>query len=165
MIVLLLGVVAWMSYTHEGYDEVNDIGQWRTLNDGEREWWYLRIGDAIYGNNLDIKGSLRHGKPLKIDAKSLVVSKDCDYAKDKNYVYYPVRVTCEDWIEEDEDGWGGICYMREYIVDGADPKSFKYLGNHYGIDRHFMYRFGEKIPWDDRIIQYAKKGELPAVIR
>lgn len=71
MIVLLLGVVAWMSYTHEGYDEVNDIGQWRTLNDGEREWWYLRIGDAIYGNNLDIKGSLRHGKPLKIDAKSL----------------------------------------------------------------------------------------------
>ena len=166
MIVLLLGVVTWMSYTHEGYDEVNDIGEWRTLNDGEREIWYVRVGDSIYGSTVDeIHCCVKYTDPLKIDAKSLEVSKNCEYAKDKNHVYYPIRAIYEDWLEEDEEGCSDITYLREYIVYGADPKSFKYIGNYYGIDRHFMYRFGERIPWDDRIIQRAKKGELPTIIR
>ncbi|MDE6090570.1 MAG: DKNYY domain-containing protein [Duncaniella sp.] len=166
MIVLLLGVVTWMSYTHEGYDEVNDIDQWYQLNDGEREGWYIRVGDSIYGSSVDeIHCCVKYTDPLKIDAKSLKVLKDCDYVKDKNHVYYPISIVCEDWSKPDSEGCSDIDYFKEYLIEGADPKSFKYLGNDYGIDRHFMYRRGKRIPWDDRIIQYAKKGEWPAVIR
>ena len=161
MIVTLMGVLAWMLHTHEGYDEVADAAQWHTLKDGEREGWYIRIGDSIYGTTAEgAHCCVKYTKPLKVDAKSFVVSEDCDYAKDKNHVYYPISAICEDWSAPDSEGCSDIEYIREYLVVGADPKTFKHLFGKYGIDKHYMYDWGERIPWDDRIILRAKQGKL-----
>lgn len=63
------------------------------------------------------------------------------YAKDKNRVYYPIVVTCVDGYE-----YSG-CYFEEYVITGADPDTFKYLGDGYAVDRNNMYRYGEIVPW------------------
>ncbi|WP_297063766.1 DKNYY domain-containing protein [uncultured Duncaniella sp.] len=162
MIILFLGTSAWVLHTHKGYDEVNDTAQWRPLNDMDREGWFLRVGDSIYGTTVeDINCCIKYTKPLKkIDARSFVVSKDCEYAKDKNHVYYPISAICEDWWEADSEGCADIDYIKMYLVVGADPKTFKYLYKTYGIDKHYMYFLGERIPWDDKIILRAKQRSL-----
>ncbi|MDE5664736.1 MAG: hypothetical protein K2I31_02205 [Duncaniella sp.] len=53
MIILFLGTSAWVLHTHKGYDEVNDTAQWRPLNDMDREGWFLRVGDSIYGTTVE----------------------------------------------------------------------------------------------------------------
>ena len=66
MIILFLGTSAWVLHKHKGYDEVNDSAQWRPLNDMNREGWFLRVGDSIYGTTVeDINCCIKYTKPLK----------------------------------------------------------------------------------------------------
>ncbi|WP_290142497.1 hypothetical protein, partial [uncultured Duncaniella sp.] len=77
-----------------------------------------------------------------------------------NHVYFPILAICEDWWEADSEGCADIDYIKQYLVVGAAPKTFKYLYNTYGIDKHYMYCWGERIPWDDKIILRAKQRGL-----
>lgn len=145
----------------KGYDEVSDAGVWRSLSDGEECGCYHRRGNWIYsGYFIGKPDDDRSYHPMQeIDVNTFMVCVGSDYAKDENYVFYPIESICEDGEYEDGTGWGGM-YVRRYIVDGADPKSFKYLGNGYGIDRRQMYHDGEKIPWDYDVVKRTKEMSM-----
>lgn len=159
--VLLCTWLITLSCTHSGYEDVIDNGKWRLLDDEEREGWYLRVNNKIYGcDEIDIKCCIKYYSPLKgIHINTFKVAKDCDYAKDKNHVYYPLHVRCEDSIEESEDGCGDACYFIEYVIKDADPKTFKYLGDEYAVDKRHMYYQGIQIPWDNDILDEVKRQE------
>ena len=83
-----------------------------------------------------------------MDIESFMVCKDSpDYAKDKNRVYYPVDICCIEGTR-----YGGS-YTLKYILKGADPKTFKYIGNRYAADSMHMYYDGYEIPWDNEVIR------------
>ena len=71
LLPVLFVLVAFSGCTHKGYDEVEDVGEWRSLGHMEREEWY-------------------------------------------------------------------------------------HLGEDYAIDKRRMYLRGERIPWDDNVIEQAK---------
>lgn len=150
VIASIILIAIYLNMPHKGYDELYDAGQWHALKDGEREGWYLRIGDSIYGSDVnEIKCCVKYNDPLEIDINTFLVSAHCDYAKDKKHVYFPITVICEEWLDVDSDGCDNSCYFKEYIVHGADPETFKYIGRDYGADKHNMYLRGEKIPWEN----------------
>ena len=126
--------------------QVKDKGEWVKLQDSQRINGWLRVGDKIYGGDFDLD-DLHYFAPLKgVDAESFKVCKNSDYAKDKNCVYYPIVE-----IYRDAETWGGS-HLVEYIVDGASPNSFKYVGGGYGVDGYSMYYHGVKIKWDNTVI-------------
>jgi hypothetical protein len=120
-----------------------DQGVWIKLKNGEDCDGYLRKDNDIYGLNLPDKNDYHYFDPLTdVDITTFEVCKGSGgYAKDKNRVYYPIVVTCEDAYE-----YSG-CYFEEYVIEGADPVTFKYLGDGYAVDKNNMYRYGEMIPW------------------
>jgi hypothetical protein len=88
--------------------------QWTPLKNKERIDGYTRINNSIYGGEIDCNIS-----PLKdVDANSFEAFPGSLYGLDKNRVYYPIMRNCVDY----EDC--GVCYYMEYIVEGANPKSF-----------------------------------------
>ena len=153
----LFVLVAFSGCTHKVYDEVEDVGEWRSLAAGEREGVYYRLGDSIYGGYFV-------GKPEDnripmglrcVGMGSFVVCVGSEYARDDNNVYYPIEALYVDGVYEDGTGWGEKRIIR-YVVEDADPKTFKYLGEDYAIDKRRMYLRGERIPWDDNVIEQAK---------
>lgn len=73
------------------------------------------------------------------------------YAKDKNHVYCPENLS---YLEFEE---GTSCpysetYVGRIVIPGADPDTFKYLGDGYAVDKNNMYKYGRIITWDDEII-------------
>lgn len=156
LLPVLFFLVAFSGCTHKGYDEVEDMGEWRSLGHMERDEYYVRVDNFIYGTSeTDSACIVNENNPLAVDVKSFQVCKGSDYAKDGKCVFYPIWMTC---VDSDSTAiCNDPCYMVEYIVDGADPDSFKYLGDGYGIDRYHMYCDGEKITWDDEVIERAKE--------
>ena len=103
-------------------------------------------------NNLRYQDSLcveRH-RPISINATNFSVCKGSGYARDLDYVYYPIVITCEDSETECECE---DCYLSGYIVEDANPKYFKYVKDGYGVDRWKMYKDGIRIEWDDSIFE------------
>lgn len=128
--------------------EVIDNGTWCEIADGEDIGSYLRIGDTIYGCKAFPFEYYHHFPHMKeVDVNSFRVCIGSEYARDSLNVYYPIDVCFVDGYD------GGGCYMTKYVVDGADPKTFKYIGNGYGADKRYMYRDGERIPWDNEVIR------------
>lgn len=106
---------------------------WTPLKNKERIDGYTRINNAIYGGEIDCNIS-----PLKdVDANSFEAFPGSFYGIDKNRVYYPIMKNCVDY----EDC--GVCYYKDYVVEGANPKSFKYLGKDYAVDGSKVYYRGK----------------------
>lgn len=78
------------------------------------------------------------------------------YAKDKRYVYYPTEIHIEDY-----NNYYDISFEGDIRIPGADPKSFKYIGKGYAVDKNNMYFHGEKIKWNDHIITALQQDDCP----
>jgi len=105
-------------------EELKGKLEWTTLNDKESVDGYTRIGDSLFGGEISC-----NVKPLNgIDLKSFKVLPGTKYAKDDNRIYYPIEIPCEDYSD------CGVCYFGKIIVEGANPKTFKYLGKDYATD-------------------------------
>lgn len=124
--------------------EIVDKGEWVKIENGEQIHEYLMMEDSIYVLNVYPRSAYKNFPAMNcVDVYTFVVCKNGNYAKDKKHVYFPLN-----GIDFDGFVCGGSRYL-EYIVEGADPKTFKYIGNDYGVDRRNMYYKGEKIKWDD----------------
>lgn len=108
---------------------------WISLKNKERVDGYTRIGNSIYGGTIGC-----NVKPLKgIDLKTFKVLAGSNYAKDKNYLYYPQV----EQIIVDADCQAS--FYSEIIVRKVKPERFKYLGNDYGTDGKSVFYRGYKI--------------------
>lgn len=149
-------ILIFSSCTHGGYNDVRDVAQWVSLEDGERDEYYYRIEGSIYGtteNNCSC--AIKYNSPLEVDVATFLIAKGNDYAKDKNQVYFPISLRTVDFLPGFED-CDDATYITRYVVQNADSKSFKYLGDGYAIDKHHMYKNGERIPWDDSVIEKVR---------
>lgn len=49
--------------THPGYEKALDNGHWKHLNNHEREGWYLRVNNDIYGSDVvEIKCCIKYNR-------------------------------------------------------------------------------------------------------
>ena len=141
--------------------DIIDQGHWRHLELNEYASPYLRIGDSIYGGYLSEIELYKHLTPLKgVDANSFEICEESEYARDNKHIYYPLLVTCVD-----AETWGA-CYMVEYIVPNASPRTFKYIKDDYGVDSGNMYAEGHEIEWDDSVLNiYVRRRMSPEQIK
>lgn len=127
-----------------------DVGIWVKLEEGKSIDGYILNNNHIYGGEFDYVKDLKGIPPLEgVDIKTFEVCKGSGYARDKNHVYYPIRI-----LACDGEGYGYLCYV-EYIVKTnyfyglvsiyANPHSFKYIGNGYAVDGSTMYYRGRKL--------------------
>lgn len=140
---------------------IADRGVWVQLENGQECDGYISMDNKIYGVFLGLPQDYKLFDPLAdVDFLTFEVCKGSGYAKDVAHVYYPLRVICEDGLIEDEDGnsereYGG-CYFQEYIIEGSDPSTFKYIGDGYAVDKANMYHHGKKIPWDNSVLEHPE---------
>lgn len=88
--ILYLGAVSCSKYR-----EFKSIGKWKSLCNNESVGMYTRIGNKIYGGNATGIAINKLTSPLNgVDVESFKVCIGSDYAKDKNHVYYPIRMMC-----------------------------------------------------------------------
>ena len=114
-------------------EEFTSKNIWISLKDKESIDGYTRIGDSIFGGEIDC-----NVEPLKnIDIKTFQVLAGTKYAKDKNNVYYPLEIRCIDYID------CGVCYYGRIIVEGANPLDFRYLCKDYATDGKLVFFRGE----------------------
>ena len=108
---------------------------WVAIKKNESVDGYTRIGNSIYGGEISC-----NVEPLKdIDLNTFKVLPGTKYGKDKNYVYYPLSVTCIDYID------CGVCYYTRIVVEKANPESFRYINKEYATDGENVYFRGELI--------------------
>lgn len=135
----------------DGRLPVVDKGVWVKINEGEIVEGYRKIEGELYWGYYDPDEciSLFPAKieDVDIDMESFRICKGSDYAKDKNRIYYPSRQ-----IAADGEDFGAT-YAEKHVLEGADVKTFKYIGNGYAVDRHHMYSDGFIIPWDNEVIR------------
>jgi len=117
-----------------------DSSQWVSLGNDERIGDFTRIDDKVFCGELwcgDVN------KPLQeVDLSTFEVLlgnfyATGSYARDENYVYYPLETYCVDF----EDC--GVCYCTKYIIQDADPRTFKYLSKDYSTDGNIVFHKGE----------------------
>lgn len=156
LIIPIVGMMVSCTQQNAIQRDMNNIvdrGEWVSLLPGVSIGNYHNKGGEIYWSKFYPEEYNYYYSPFKgVDIESFKVCKYSDYAKDKNRVYYPVSVCCIDGTE-----YGG-CYAEEYVVEGADPSTFKYVGNGYAVDSCHMYSEGEEIPWDNVVI--SSKGRI-----
>jgi hypothetical protein len=94
-----------------------------------------------------------------VDAATFEVLSRSWYARDQKHVYYPLNEICYD------TDVCGVCTCNTYEIQGADPKSFRYMGLDYATDGVHVYFRG-------RLIERAEgksvrllwiPGDLPAI--
>jgi len=108
---------------------------WISLKEKETIDGYTKLNGHIYGGEIacDVK-------PLDgIDVPTFQVLAGTKYAKDKNHVYYPIRISCIDYTD------CGVCYYADIVIADADPATFVYLDKEYAIDNDHVYFRGEPI--------------------
>lgn len=127
-----------------------DAGIWVRLEEGKSIDGYLLIDNHIYGGEFDYVKDLKGIPPLEgVDIKTFEVCKGSGYARDKNYVYYPIRI-----LACDGEDYGYLCYV-EYIVKTnyfyglfsiyANPRTFRYIGDGYAVDGSTLFYRGKKV--------------------
>lgn len=130
---------------------LKDNGEWVKLTESQYLDGYFIYNNEIYGSYVSGLQDYKYCEPLKgVDRVSFQVCKGSGYAKDKNHVYYPISVVCEDAEEF------SICYFDEYVVENADPANFMYLGNGYGVCGTILFLEGKEIPWNKELIKKYK---------
>ena len=141
--ILLCTILDLGAVSCSKYREFKSIGKWKSLCNNESVGMYTRIGNKIYGGNATGIAINKLTSPLNgVDVESFKVCIGSDYAKDKNHVYYPIRMMCSD-----ADTYGG-CFFVEYIVKDVSSENFKYIGNQYGTDGYVLVQYGKKVSWD-----------------
>ena len=127
---------------------VVDNGEWVKLDYGENIGNYRNKMGEIYWSNYTPEEYNYYYPPFKgVDVESFRVCKGSRYAKDNKRVYYPVEIFCTDGMHS------GGSHATKYVVKGADPATFKYIGNDYAVDSLHMYRNGKEIPWDNEVVR------------
>lgn len=107
--------------------------EWISLNDNESVGHYIKKGGKIYGWNVECQ-------PFEmIDVLSFKVLSPTGFAKDKNYVYFPINGGCG------ESEIGCICCYYDIIIKKANPETFTYLGGYYAKDDRKAFFFGNQI--------------------
>lgn len=153
--------------------DIEDNGQWVSIYNAPLTCGYILHDDKIFGILIDMAEAYDEKTFWvdNIDEAMLIPNADIStfevnladncaqpYAKDKNNVYCPIDVTYYEWADEAYEAYSMV-FCGRIIVDGADPKTFKYLGNEYAVDKNHMYLRGERIKWDDGIIETYKSVE------
>ncbi len=128
--------------------DLEEYSYWKKLENLERDDLWIRIGDSIYGIDSYDFDDYRWVGAKDVDVATFEVCVGSEgYAKDKRHVYYPLQMT-----GYDGETWGTYIEDDGYIIEGADPKSFKCLGYGYAVDRFRMYFKGKPIKWDNEIL-------------
>jgi hypothetical protein len=105
---------------------------WISLGQKEYAGDYLKLDNKIYC------GSLRcYTTPLNVDILSFQVLNLTPYSRDKNKVYCYNTLTCEDC-----NGCCGGCWCDIFIVENANPGTFRYISNSYATDNINVYYQG-----------------------
>lgn len=163
------------------YETSNEVGVWVSVNDTTYTSSYYLIEDSIYAGSIDllnqspreffldcIKNYPGFAPPLTdVDIKSFEVNINQDmapYARDKNKVYYQTATLNGIEMFFDDDYGGGVIYSEDISINGADPKTFKYIGKGYAVDKSNMYYRGEKIKWNEHIIVALQQDKCPDIL-
>lgn len=126
--------------------DIKDNGQWQDMDVFEHKGIYLRDSDYIF-TYFNWRYEME-----EVDVETFKICKSSHYAKDINYVYYPQFVLA---ISTDNSFMAYI----DYIIPEADPSTFKYLGDEYGIDKNNLYFKGKTIPYSSEIIRKYQHKE------
>ena len=159
-LLIVLFITGCNKYDTSG---IKDNGVWVSIYEAPISSNYILYNDSVYGiclNNLDsIDWDIIREDPQlfpieNIDIKTLYININdnvCNYAKDAKYVYCPTCYWCND-----SEGWQPYSktFDGDIRISKADPKTFKYLGDGYAVDKNGMYSCGYKIEWDDSIIAH-----------
>ena len=117
------------------YSSPDPNSNYVVLSEGESIDGYTKQGNQIFGGEIDCNIN-----PLKgVDIQSFQVLPGTKYSRDKNRVYYPIKVTCKDY----EDC--GVCYYDSVEVKNANPAKFEYLGKGYAKDSNYVFYRGRII--------------------
>lgn len=140
--------------TIKNYHRFNDIAKWLPIDTCSIDGYWVKRQkfprqDTIYWNYGTTPGYISNA-----DIETFVIGKDTYYAKDLNNVYFPIQVF--DNIEEDVV-WSPNSTSFATIIDGADPKTFKCIGEGFAVDKKHMYFFGEEIPWDNKFLDKGNR--------
>ena len=143
-------------------DHLLEKGRWVSIKDANGENGYCLFENKIYGLDLglretaDLNRRIRELQPLYplygSDAETFEVCINSDYepyGRDAHNVYYHDLSSTEFFDGEEV---GGEIYRGDLSIKGADPKTFKYLGDGYAVDKRNMYHEGKTIAWDGGII-------------
>lgn len=130
--------------------DISDHGEWIHIADNPHiNTIYTLYDGNIYCIDIDPKGTpLEAFEPMYgVDVESFLIEKNSYYAKDKRKVYYPMELRICDGMT--------MSYMTShyYVIENADPSTFRYLGDDYAIDRNNMYYQGLVICKNDSIIE------------
>ena len=139
-IIIFTIAIGVISCNNPQYNNYKDISNWENISDTSSFDGYILFDNKVYGGFCErkyIKEILPHLE--NSDRQSFMICLGSKYAKDIHQVYYPIESTCFDG----EDFWG--CYFTKYIIKGADPNSFKYIGYGFAMDKKHIYRYGRKI--------------------
>lgn len=142
-------------------------GEWVKLIDTNSVAGYHLINNQIYGLDVDVFETISISqflydyivdyKPINgVDVETFEVCINNErepYAKDKRYVYHP-----HGGVIYDAEDWSAWEYGSDLKIPGADPKTFRYIGKGYAVDKYNMYFCGGKIKWNDSIIDALQKS-------
>lgn len=144
------------------------VGEWVKIDSVPQPCGYYLINGKIYGFEIFVDDAVNISQFISeivanytpvsdSDPKSFKVCINDDnerYAKDDKSVYYPVYY--EEFIEGE---YFSITLLGSDLkIPGADPKTFRYIGKGYAVDKRNMYFSGEKIKWNDSIIDALQKN-------
>ena len=178
--------------TSEIINHISNIaenGKWMDIADVKHDYgFYLSNKGDIYGLYIDANDSfpidsyIESLSPMpyaEVKSFKICVNDDDEpYAKDNNRVYYAY---INGILFEDGENMCAELYRGDLSIRGADPMTFKYLGQGYAIDKkniyfqgfvvqsadlqtfkvlgkgyavdkNNMYSRGNKIKWNDHII-------------
>lgn len=166
-------ILAIASCTPDYHVDIPDKGDWVRLVDDNNQEGYCFFNNKVYGVELSISDTtglyqfMTDLQPLPIlqnaDAATFEVCINSDfepYAKDAFNVYYH---SPSGTIYFDGEVVSGEIYYNIFVINGADPLTFKYMGDGYAADKNNMYFRGVKIDWNDRIVESLRtklKAEL-----
>ena len=134
--------------------KVVDHGQWvriQETDDSIVNGFALVDGKIYYGYfDLDFienyLSKTKEGFIENADIETFEICVGTDYARDKNFVYYPIESKCV-------DGWEyGGCFVTKYLLAKARPDKFKYVRDGYAVSGNHMFYEGEEIVWRDDIL-------------
>ena len=124
--------------------DMKEAGFWKKLKDGESANCYYRKGDSIYcsANDSELGPAM---KGVDINTFEVSIGRDgrSQYAKDRFHVYFPLHYATDKYTYADK-------YADKYVVESANPSTFKYIGSGYATDCSSLYNMsGKEDIWPD----------------
>ena len=160
-VVILMGIIC--GYIASGDSEVPDADRFAQIKD-LAEWMpvdsvsvngYFCVGDTVYFWPEGNEGSREsYSNPIAgADRNSFRIARGTLYAKDCKNVYIATNSTTS--VDYDENAPADVLSVFNdgaIIIKGADPQTFKYIGNDLGVDLHRMYDSGRQIRWSNILL-------------